>query len=179
MQRLTCKGDWGTRLQENPQLILQFVIMIQLTSRRILKDQDEAPEGMFYTIYWVCILSVRVSVIGAILVCLSITLVILEQAQAAPEYRFAVQGWRQSYPLTESSQNFQTKEWTELVEQYLTKILSQDISRIPGSINVVWLDFVILYYISDIVIVREPLTRHSGARSSPPERPRSRSNITT
>jgi len=35
---------------------------------------------MFYTIYWVCILSVRVSVIGAILVCLSITLVILEQA---------------------------------------------------------------------------------------------------
>ena len=87
------KGDWGTRLQENPQFILQFVIMIQLISRRILRDQNEAPEGMFYIIYWVCILSVRVSVIGAILVCLSITLVILEQAQAAPEYRFAVQGW--------------------------------------------------------------------------------------
>jgi len=34
----SCKGDWGTRLQENPQLILQFVIMIQLTSRRILRD---------------------------------------------------------------------------------------------------------------------------------------------
>ena len=33
-----CKGDWGTRLQENPQLILQFVIMIQLTSKRILRD---------------------------------------------------------------------------------------------------------------------------------------------
>ena len=33
-----CKGDWGTRLQENPQLILQFVVMIQLTSRRILRD---------------------------------------------------------------------------------------------------------------------------------------------
>ena len=33
-----CKGDWGTRLQENPQLILQFAIMIQLTSRRILRD---------------------------------------------------------------------------------------------------------------------------------------------
>jgi len=32
------KGDWGTRLQENPQLILQFVIMIQLISRRILRD---------------------------------------------------------------------------------------------------------------------------------------------
>jgi len=40
-----------------------------------------------------------------------------------------------------------------LVEQYLTKILSQDISRVPGSINVVWLDFVILYCISDIVIL--------------------------
>jgi len=53
--------------------------MIQLTSRRILRDYDEAPEGMFYTIYWVFILSVRVSVIRAILVCLSITLVILEQ----------------------------------------------------------------------------------------------------
>jgi len=33
-----CKGNWGTRLQKNPQLILQFVIMIQLTSRRILRD---------------------------------------------------------------------------------------------------------------------------------------------
>ena len=33
-----CKGNWGTRLQENPQLILQFIIMIQLTSRRILRD---------------------------------------------------------------------------------------------------------------------------------------------
>jgi len=33
-----CKGDWGTRLQKNPQLILQFAIMIQLTSRRILRD---------------------------------------------------------------------------------------------------------------------------------------------
>jgi len=39
-----------------------------------------------------------------------------------------------------------------LVEQYLTKILSQDISRVPGSINMVWLDFVILYCISNIVI---------------------------
>jgi len=40
----------------------------------------------------------------------------------------------------------------ELVEQYLTKILSQDISRIPSSINMVWFDFVILYCIPDIVI---------------------------
>jgi len=40
----------------------------------------------------------------------------------------------------------------ELMEQYLTKILSQDISRVLGSINVVWSDFVILYCIPDIVI---------------------------
>jgi len=33
-----CKGNWGTGLQENPQLILQLVVMIQLTSRRILRD---------------------------------------------------------------------------------------------------------------------------------------------
>jgi len=33
-----CKGDWSTRLQENPQIILQLVVMIQLTSRRILRD---------------------------------------------------------------------------------------------------------------------------------------------
>jgi len=38
------------------------------------------------------------------------------------------------------------------VEQYLTKIFSQDINRVPGSINVIWLDFVIFYCISDIVI---------------------------
>ena len=40
----------------------------------------------------------------------------------------------------------------ELIEQYLTKILGQDVSRIPSSVNVVWFDFVILYYIPDIVI---------------------------
>jgi len=41
----------------------------------------------------------------------------------------------------------------ELMEQYLAKILSQDISRVPGSINVVWFDSVILYCIPDIVIL--------------------------
>jgi len=35
---ICCKSDWGTRLQENPQLILHLVVMIQLTSRRILRD---------------------------------------------------------------------------------------------------------------------------------------------
>jgi len=35
----------------------------------------------------------------------------------------------------------------------LTKILSQDISRVPSSINIVWFDFVILYCIPDIVIL--------------------------
>jgi len=39
------------------------------------------------------------------------------------------------------------------MEQYLSKILSQDISRVPGSINVIWFDFVILYCIPDIVIL--------------------------
>ena len=38
----------------------------------------------------------------------------------------------------------------ELMEQYLTKILSQDVSRIPSSINMVWFDFVILYCIPNI-----------------------------
>jgi len=31
-------GQLGTRLQENPQLILQLVFMIQLTFRRILRE---------------------------------------------------------------------------------------------------------------------------------------------
>jgi len=31
------------------------------------------------------------------------------------------------------------------MKQYLAKILSQDISRVPGSINMVWFDFVIFY----------------------------------
>jgi len=38
------------------------------------------------------------------------------------------------------------------MEQYLAKILSQDVSRVPGPINVVWFDFVILYCTPDIVI---------------------------
>ena len=46
-----CKDDWVTRLQKNPQLMLQFVVMIQHISRRILRDQNEVPEGMFYIIY--------------------------------------------------------------------------------------------------------------------------------
>ena len=45
---------------------------------------------------------IRVSVIGAILVCLSITLVILEQAEVTLEYRYTVLGWRQSCSLTKS-----------------------------------------------------------------------------
>ena len=97
---ICCKGDQGTRLQKNPQLILQFVVMIQLTSRRILRDQDETPEGMFYIIYQVYIPCVRVNVIGAILVCLSITLVILKQTQVALEHCYTVPGQKQSYPLT-------------------------------------------------------------------------------
>jgi len=40
-----CKGNWSTRLQENPQLILQLVVMIQFTSRRILRELDEVLGG--------------------------------------------------------------------------------------------------------------------------------------
>ena len=35
----------------------------------------------------------------------------------------------------------------ELMEEHLTKILSQDISRVFSSINVMWSDFVTLYCI--------------------------------
>jgi len=41
----------------------------------------------------------------------------------------------------------------ELMEQYLAKIFSQDISRVLSSINIVWLDFIILYCIPDIMIL--------------------------
>jgi len=50
------------------------------------------------------------------------------------------------------------------MEQYLTKILSQDISRVSISINIVWSNFVILYCIPNIVIpninVFEPFLLH-------------------
>jgi len=39
------------------------------------------------------------------------------------------------------------------MKRCLAKILSQDISRVPGSINVIWFDFVILYWIPNIVIL--------------------------
>jgi len=39
------------------------------------------------------------------------------------------------------------------MEEHLTKILSQDISRVFSSINVMWSNFVILYCISDIMIL--------------------------
>ena len=97
--------------------ILQSVIMIQLTSRRILRDQDEAPEGIFYIIYQVYIPCVRVSVIRAILVCLSITLVILEQAQVAPEIIIQFQGGNRAvllYPLL-----FSLLSHTSLLSLYL------------------------------------------------------------
>jgi len=38
------------------------------------------------------------------------------------------------------------------MDKYLTKILSQDISRVFSSINVVWSDFVVLYCVPDIMI---------------------------
>jgi len=38
------------------------------------------------------------------------------------------------------------------MEEHLAKILSQDISRVFSSINVMWSHFVILYCIPDIMI---------------------------
>ena len=38
------------------------------------------------------------------------------------------------------------------MEEHLAKILSQGVSRIFSSINVMWSNFVILYCISDIMI---------------------------
>ena len=60
---------------------------------RLLKRPSTLYTGFIF-------LSVRVYVIRAILVCLSITLVILAQAQAVLECHCAVQGWKQKYSLT-------------------------------------------------------------------------------
>ena len=40
-----CKGDWSGRLQEIPQLIIIYEIWLQPTSRRFLKELDEASGG--------------------------------------------------------------------------------------------------------------------------------------
>ena len=41
----TCKGDRSGRLQEIPQLIIVNEILLQPTSRRFLRELDEAPGG--------------------------------------------------------------------------------------------------------------------------------------
>jgi len=41
----SCKGDWSGKLQEIPQLIIVYEILLQPTSRRFLRELDEAPEG--------------------------------------------------------------------------------------------------------------------------------------
>ena len=40
-----CKGDRSGRLQEIPQLIIVNEILLQPTSRRFLRELDEAPGG--------------------------------------------------------------------------------------------------------------------------------------
>ena len=40
-----CKGDRSRRLQEIPQLIIVNEILLQPTSRRFLRELDEAPGG--------------------------------------------------------------------------------------------------------------------------------------
>ena len=41
----TCKGDRSGRLQEIPQRIIVNEILLQPTSRRFLRELDEAPGG--------------------------------------------------------------------------------------------------------------------------------------
>ena len=41
----SCKGDRSGRLQEIPQLIIVNEILLQSTSRRFLRELDEAPGG--------------------------------------------------------------------------------------------------------------------------------------
>ena len=40
-----CKSNWSGRLQEIPQLIIIYEIWLQPTSRRFLRELDEAPGG--------------------------------------------------------------------------------------------------------------------------------------
>ena len=44
-RHICCKGDWSGRLQEIPQLIIVNEILLQPTSRRFLRELDEAPGG--------------------------------------------------------------------------------------------------------------------------------------
>jgi len=43
--KVYCKGDRSRRLQEIPQLIIIYEIWLQPTSRRFLRELDEAPGG--------------------------------------------------------------------------------------------------------------------------------------
>ena len=53
----TCKGDWSRRLQEIPQLIIVNEILLQPTSRRFLRELDEAPGGnnLHYILQCLCV----------------------------------------------------------------------------------------------------------------------------
>ena len=54
---LCCKGDRSGRLQEIPQLIIVNEILLQPTSRRFLRELDEAPEGnnLHYILQCLCV----------------------------------------------------------------------------------------------------------------------------
>jgi len=42
---INCKGDQSGTLQEIPQLIIVYEVLLQPTSRRFLRELDEAPGG--------------------------------------------------------------------------------------------------------------------------------------
>jgi len=52
-----CKGDRSRRLQEIPQLIIVNEILLQPTSRRFLRESDEAPGGnnLHYILQCLCV----------------------------------------------------------------------------------------------------------------------------
>ena len=54
---MTCKGDRSGRLQEIPQLIIIYEIWLQPTSRRFLRELDEAPRGnnLHYILQCLCV----------------------------------------------------------------------------------------------------------------------------
>ena len=55
--RPLCKGDRSGRLQEIPQLIIVNEILLQPTSRRFLRELDEAPGGnnLHYILQYLCV----------------------------------------------------------------------------------------------------------------------------
>jgi len=57
IHQLNCKGNRGRKLQEIPQLIIIYGMWLQPTSRRFLRELDEAPGGnnLHYILQCLCV----------------------------------------------------------------------------------------------------------------------------